>query len=566
MKKFAMMFAVIMLVAAFIFRPAIAAEQKKLGVLPFTIHSSENLDYVRNGVWDMLISRLSSGEEISVADKETMAAAFEKTEGKDLVASDAYEIGKKLGLDYVVWGSITKIGNSVSLDGKLLDVESYTTPVGIFEQTRGMDDVIPKIGDFARKISAHARGEKLVDEPETVSPPVVKQPSDQREEQAREASPKTGEALDVLQSSRGTLTSVVNPSFIMTPEILDRRGFTMSPRYPKKFKGMDIGDVDDDGKNEIVIIDRTNIYIYRLEGGGFILKVTLAGKSYDNHISVDVADINENGIPEIIVTNMRRDHLYSFVVEYDGDSFKHIAEDVRRFLRVIDTADGPCLLGQELGMNAAFENPIHEMVWDGEELRDGRRMPIPEGLSVFGTTLASLDGGRTERVIALDEYDRLNVYQKTSKPLEQIHAFGAGQELLWRSDDAYGGTDNLIEYTPQPSVLEESHDAHLENAYANVRILTYDIRGDGKNEVILVKNRSPVGRLLQNVKLFNRSEIYGFEWDGMGLLENWKTKEIQGYVTDYQFKDLDNDGRKQIVLALVLPTSQSVIVAYDLNL
>ncbi|OPL15194.1 MAG: hypothetical protein AVO39_01975 [delta proteobacterium MLS_D] len=566
MKKFAMMFAAIMLVAAFTICPVDAAEQKKLGVLPFTVHSSENLDYVRSGVWDMLISRLSSGEEINVADKETMAAAFEGTGGKDLVASDAYEIGKRLGLDFVVWGSITKIGNSVSLDGKLLDVDAYTTPVGVFEQTRGMDDVIPKISEFARKISAHVRGEKFSDEPETVSPPVIAPPPGPREERARELSPRTGEPVDVLQSGRGTLTSVINPSFIMTPEVLDRRGFVMSSRYPRKFKGMDVGDVDGDGKNEIVVIDRTNIFIYRFEESGFVLKHTLAGKSYDNYISVDVADINENEIPEIIVTNMRRDRLYSFVVEYREDSFITILDGVRRFLRVIETADGPCLLGQEMGLNAAFENPIHEMVWEGENLRDGRRMPIPKGLSVFGTTLASLDGGRTERVIALDVYDRLNVFQKTSKPLQQIYAFGAGQELLWRSDDAYGGTDNLIEYTPTDSGIDDTHDIASENAYANVRILTYDLKGDGKNEVILVKNRSPVGRLLQNVKIFNRSEIYGFEWDGLGLLENWKTKAIQGYVTDYQFKDLNNDGKKQIVLALVLPTSQSVIVAYDLNL
>jgi len=41
---------------------------------------------------------------------------------------------KGLNLDYVVWGSITKIGNSISLDAKLLDVSTYKTPVGVFEQ------------------------------------------------------------------------------------------------------------------------------------------------------------------------------------------------------------------------------------------------------------------------------------------------------------------------------------------------------------------------------------------------------------------------------------------------
>jgi hypothetical protein len=34
-----------------------------------------------------------------------------------------------------------------------------------------------------------------------------------------------------------------------------------------------------------------------------------------------------------------------------------------------------------------------------------------------------------------------------------------------------------------------------------------------------------------------------------GPSENWKTRKINGYVADYQFKDIDNDGQNEIVLA-----------------
>ncbi len=40
----------------------------------------------------------------------------------------------------------------------------------------------------------------------------------------------------------------------------------------------------------------------------------------------------------------------------------------------------------------------------------------------------------------------------------------------------------------------------------------------------------------------------------MGMVENWRTKKISGYVADYQFKDIDNDGENEVVLALVLST------------
>ena len=39
--------------------PAIAADIKTIAVLPFAVHSAENIDYVKKGVWDMLIIRVA---------------------------------------------------------------------------------------------------------------------------------------------------------------------------------------------------------------------------------------------------------------------------------------------------------------------------------------------------------------------------------------------------------------------------------------------------------------------------------------------------------------------------
>ena len=106
--------------------------------------------------------------------------------------------------------------------------------------------------------------------------------------------------------------------------------------------------------------------------------------------------------------------------------------------------------------------------------------------------------------------------------------------------------------------------------YINLRILTYDTNKDGKREIIIVKNLSASARTFQRVKLFTSAEVYDLEWDGMGMVENWRTKKISGYVADYQFKDIDNDGENEVVLALVLSVGgslkgRSVIVAYKLK-
>jgi TolB-like protein len=536
-----------------------AKEAKRAAVLPFDVHSSEDIDYVRNGIWDMLISRVSSSGKIDVVNKNEINEALAQIGKKELTAADIYGLGKKLDLDYVVWGSITKIGNTVSLDGKLLDVSTYKMPVGIFEQCSGIDDVIPKISDFARKINYYILGE-------TTSP--VFAPSSPTEQKpgtikADSETSKEPDAIDALKTEDGTLTSIINPSFITASSPVNRKGFWMSQKYSNKFKGMGIGDVNSDGMNEVVVIDGHSVMIYQKKNDEFRLLNKVSGNLYDNYLAVDVADINGNDIQEIIVTNINNKRLDSFVLEYDGKKYVRIASGLKWFLRIVDISGMPKLLGQKIGIDRPFNTPIYKIFWKGGKYTEGSRMAIPKGLSVFGLGIDNIEGSTVERIMALNEYDHLCVYRKTKKALSQIHVLGGSEDLIWKSAEVFGGTTNYFDYAKKMSGSFENDIP--DNAYINMRILTYDINRDGKREVVIVKNISSIGRVLKNLKSFTQSEIYDLEWDGLGLVENWKTKRIQGYVADYQIKDIDNDGENEIVLIVRLSGTKSVIAAYDLN-
>ena len=103
---------------------------------------------------------------------------------------------------------------------------------------------------------------------------------------------------------KGTLTSMINPEFINASDPINRRGFWMSQEFKSEFNGMDVGDVNKDGLNEVVVIDKHNIYIYEKTKDEFKLLKQIKGKSYHQYMSVDVADINRDGTPEIIVTSL----------------------------------------------------------------------------------------------------------------------------------------------------------------------------------------------------------------------------------------------------------------------
>ena len=544
-----------------------AKEKKMIAVLPFSVHSSENIDYVRQGVWDMLSSRISVTDKIEVISKDVTLDVLKQTGTKELTLTDVYGLGKKMNVDYVVWGSITKIGNSLSIDGKLVDIAAYKSTVSIFSQSQGMDDVIPKINDFAQRIDQHILG--IAPSSFASAPTYAQSPSTQ--EKAPQSSRESEIISGMRTSKKGTLTSFINPDFINTPEPIIRKDFWMSQKLPSEFKGMDVGDVNNDGLNEVVIIDSHNVMIYLKRDNDFKLIQKIQGKPSDNYLSVDVADINQNGIREIIVTNLTGNTLESFVLEFRDGQFVPIATKLPWFLRVIETVTGPKLLGQRRGFDTPFNTPIYDIAWEEGRYKEDRRMKIPEGLSVYGLTIDAILPGGSGKIIALDDYDYLNIYEQTDKPLVKLQIFGGSKERLWKSDDVYGGSNNYIVTAPRYGQYGgDMSDRGDINAYINLRILTYDANNDGKKEIIVVKNLSTVGRIFKNVKLFSSSEVYALEWDGLGLMEKWKTKKINGYVADYQFKDIDNDGQKEIVLALALASGQfvtnsSVIVVYKLN-
>lgn len=549
------------------FQPLWAKEKHSVAVLPFFVHSAENIDYVRQGIGDMLTSRISVSEKLEVVAKDSIARILKEDAGKEFSAADVLAFGKKINADFVVWGSLTKIGGSLSIDGKMLDVSANKSALNITSLCPTMDDVIPKINDFAQRIVVQILG---------VQPQAAEAPLAPREViVSRPQSPQATREAEIISGMgagrKGTFTSSVNPDFINAAQPLDRKTFWKSQQFSNEFRGVDIGDVNGDGLNETVIIDPHTIFIYQKKGNEFKLIQQIPGKSYNYYISLDVADINGNGIKEIIVSSYVAQQVNSFVLEFRNGKFETIASNLPWFMRVIDNGSGiPLLLGQRRGMGLPFDTPIHELIWKNGTYAEGVKMKIPQGLSVYGLTMDKLGSSGPERIISLNNDDYLCIYEQTDKPLSKIAIFGGSNELIWKSEEQFGGSNTTIEpMTGGSAYNDRSEFADMVHSI-NLRIVTYDTNKDGKREIILVKNISAASRVFQRLKLFTSAEVYNLDWEGTGLVENWRTKRISGYVADYQFKDIDNDGENEVVLALVLSVGgsirdRSVIVTYSLK-
>jgi len=482
----------------------------KVAILPFLIHSQENLDYLREGIYDILASRITVEGRIEVIDRSIVEQALYEEKPMRLDESVATKIGMRAGADYIVLGSLTKIGDYISLDARLISISEEKPPLGVYTQHKGIDDVMVKIGDFAQDIGYKILGRRAV--------------ADQR------AEPKHPYFVQP-RSEMGGMGS-------------QGPGFKKSETFDFEIKGLDIGDVYGDKKNELVVMDDHHLYILKYDGDKLTLKHQIDAGSEYNFLTLDVADINRDGYAEIIVTAMVEDEVRSFILEFEEGKFRKIIEKAGWFFRVLeDPKDGPTLMGQRagsVGSGTMFSGPIYRFVWKNNSFEKGPEMPFPKGTIVFGLARGQIRSKGTSDLILIEDSGRLRIVAPDGKSL------GTGGER-------YGGTNNTLNNTANMlyQSLNQGTYGNEWRVYIPERILIKDLDGNGLNEVIVQKNISSTTNYFNKLRLFEKGEVYDLVWDEGALVTHWKTKEINGYISDFQIKDVANDGEEELVVAVI---------------
>jgi TolB-like protein len=486
----------------------------KVAILPFMIYSQENLDYLREGIYEILTSRITVEERIVLIERSVVERALYEERPTRLDETAATKIGTRVGADYIVLGSLTKVGNYISLDARLISLTEEKPPLSVYTQHKGIDDVMVKIGDFAQDIGFKILGRRTM----AGRPGQSRYPSEPRR----------------------------------AIEKFDRMGmdYKRSQTFGFEIKGLDVGDVDGDKKNEVVIADYHNLYVFKYDGEKLTLFQKIETGEHYNFLTLDVADVNRNGVAEIIVTAMVEDDLRSFILEYEQGKFRKITEKSNWFFRVLyHPKEGPILMGQRRGSEGLAVGPIYKFVWQKKSFEKGPKMPFPSDTNIFGLAYTGIREKDKLDLIVLDNLERLRIV-------------GPDGKYLWTSPDTFGGTNNSYDTTKKKD-LGIPYTAPPWRVYIPGRIITKDLDGQGLYEVIINKNSSSGTRLFDRVRKFDKGEIYGLAWDESTLVTNWKTREINGYISDFQVKDVDNDGEEELVLAVVLPPEGALEGAFS---
>ena len=536
-----------------------AADPKRIALLPFKINAAQDLSFLKDGIFDMLSSRLSEEGRVEVFSREQIEGAVQAAAASgNINEATARRIGSRLNADFVLFGSLTVLGENVSIDAKMVDISGSKPTMTFFDQSQNLGAVIQKINLIAADINAKmfernqvAAAEKA---PEVAAaPPAAK--SQPPPKSSIHAHPEK-----VLQEdgfiTHGQADDVTTLGIDRSAAAKSQPRFWRSATFKHLINGVALGDVDGDGKIETLSLAPHELFIYRSEGGAFRKIAEIKEPKSKYLLAIDTADINENGYSEIFVTslNAHRNLVTSYVVEYDGKNFKKIIDDSRFYYRVADTPSrGKILLGQRPKSGKPSAGAIYELRWQNQDYVPIDPVNAPRHTNLIGLTVGDVLNNGKETAVAYKENDHFRIIDSSG-------------DTLWDSRERFGGS-MLYASTPW-----EMRGQILNKWFYPLRLVVWYNKAKKESEVIAVKNQDLTGNTLEEFRYYNKTHIAGFIWDGVGLGPTWKTRRLSGYIQDFNVGDFDNDGQDELIAALVIKEgrvafvseAKCTIIAYEL--
>lgn len=512
-----------------------SAGAKTFAVLPFGVHGPQEYQYLGQGIQSMLTSRLTSPGQLAPLDSSTVKKAA-PTLPTD--AASAEKIRAALGVDYLVWGSMTVMGQECSLDVNSLDAAGTNSPYPV--QTN-LNQVIPSLETVATNI-----GGRILGKPAAAAAP------------AQTVKPMN-QALIVNETNANT--AYANPS-IKYQDADTSMGRWRSQLFPFTSRGMVVCDGDGDGKNEVFMLTDSSLLAFQVTAGQMTQIAELNLPSGRNYVRLNAIDLNRDGSHELIVSAVLDKDPRSLIIGFADNRLAIQTDNIPFHLGVINLPPTftPTLVGQKVGRVKYLDSKIHQVNKMNDRYELGPAVDLPLGGTVYNTTF--IPEGDSYQIIMIDDNDRMRIFSSTGS-------------LLTTTEETYAGSNLGIDFFETAVGLrpEKSNTAAMSRVFIPLRAIAANLDKDNRYELILSRNISVSAQFFSNYRDYPQGEIHSLYWDGVGMSLEWKTARIKGTVTDYCLADLDNDGGKDLVVSLnshtgMVGTAQkkAMLIAYPLDL
>jgi len=471
----------------------------KAYVTRFSVSVTENRDELKQSLQTLLMSRLNS-DEIQAVEKQ--ADADIQVEGS-----------------YIVFGSV------FSLDA-LLKTSAGLFIDRVFIQGDSQDELIPAVSEMARALQrALAKWDPSLAGKVTAEKPAIaaeKAPAVKAKKAiVPEAKPATKPAA---AAAAATLPAVVPKQ----PKIMEKPW--ESHRLPEMLNGIAIGRAIADKGVEVFTTGERYLRYY-LKGNKLQFLTAVMVAADEKIVGVDVADLDQDRVPEVYVSIVRGGLPVSQVYVPENNQLKKIAADLPYLLRGIafDGAEQK-IYAQKMTAAGALIGEVFELVKSDDSFTTGSTLKLP----LFGNlyNFNRFGGAKGAQNVVVGHPDGyLLVYSPDGRQ-------------LWKSRDKFGGSESVV---CRPETGEPAGSATSSCNLSRTQRLLVTRSGD----IIVPRNTGLTNNGLKGN--YTKNNVLLLSWDGNSLQEKWRSGLSQNYLADFSF----DERTRELLLLEVEPQEDS---------
>jgi hypothetical protein len=491
-----------------------SAYAKTLAMFPLAVYSDKPSDFIRQGIRSMFSSRLSGGD-IDIIKRSDFDALLIGDEKQGVIKEKrAQEIAQEIKADYAVFGSITTLAKSYSLDLSVLTREKKEGPLKKISQVVSEEEFIPKISDIAYQIRAIIEGKEI-------APPKIAAAATIKDEP--ETSPM--EMFSEIENQKKVPADLEKGLFF--EETKESKGFKPTGKIDLDFSIMafDAGNLDGKEGVELVILGRKNLFIYSKKGTTFTNIGTLEAGFGEDFLKVSIGDADNDGTAELYLTSRYGIRARTTVLRWNG-AFKKL-DRITGHVKAIHNPlkDKTVLVFQDSKPDEFFQGPLFFMDYDQKgKLHKSDKIPGLKGAQFYTIIMFDLDKEGNNEWIGLGEDSRLCVWDDSGT-------------VMWKGTRDLGGTNNEIRIgSSAPGDLPP-------RVSFNISPLIADINHDGEEEILAVENIALIEHVA-DLKIYNKSHLIGYQIQDTDLSLSWETKNM-----DYCLVGLEQYGQSTYLAA-----------------
>jgi len=514
------------------------ARQVRVAIAPFTVNSQEDLAYVQAGILALLPSRISVPGKISVIDSLIIKRNF-FSRGTIIPLDQIILKAGKMDIDFIITGSITKIGDKISIDSTLVDIIDPDHKISLYIQPASLENIIPEISGFAEKAKKY-----IIEGPEIQEHGVYKSPEAKRGSTPMQSriTPAVNQPVVLEESS---IFDIPDTSTKPAQKKADMFAFKTEPVSDFTFKSKPMhciasGDLNGNGRQELILSGVDSIEVFAATETGFKKLYEIKTMAEEYIIHIDTADLNKDNKDEIYVSSYQGRYANSFVLEFTDDSNQstRTAEDLKWFFRSDMLPDGrKILIGQRVDLADPFSENIHRFMLKDGKPAPGQEIIVPGGVGIYAFSEADTDNDGNKEYIVFSKSSFNSTYK--------LHILSYTGRIKWLDLTKLGGS------TSHFPVAMYAEDDMPQMEFMPMRILCEDLNNDGTAEIIVAKNSKKGKGLINKIVFFNQAEMFCMNWNGSDLASSWKSSLIHDYITDYMLADFNGDGRRELYVLSV---------------